>query len=102
MYKNERRNIERISHNGKIIEGSKKVTTIINDFFKNKVEKIINDMKDPIIDPMKNFKKAVKTPKIKLKFQQINMSRIKKIITHMSNGNSFSRDLLTGKLIKKM
>ena len=50
---------------------------------------------------MVNFTKFIKNPKVKLSFNQINMHRIKSIISKMNSGNSFSRDKLTGNIIKK-
>ena len=102
IFSSKPRNIERILDDGKIIEGSKKCSQSINNYFYQKNLKIVNSIPICNIDPMKQYKQMITKPNKKIMFREINMHQMNNIITSLNPGNSFSNDYITSNIIKKL
>ena len=59
-------------------------------------------MKEASEDPMKSFKKYVKSPRNKLEIKEINMSDLRKIYKKINNSNSVSLDNISMKTLSKI
>ena len=56
-------------------------------------------MKNAEEDPMTNYKKFVKSPRIKLEIKEINMSELRKIYNKINKSNSVSKDKISMKTL---
>ena len=57
LYGNKHKNIEKMMENDKFVNGSANVSNVLNRFFIRKGKKIVENLNDNLIDPMKYYNK---------------------------------------------
>ena len=93
---------DRIVENDTIKVGSKNVANAINRFYIAKIKKITNQMPEQIQDPMINYKKFVKSPRNKLRIQEISMENLRNIYSKINKSNSILYDKISTKTLNNL
>ena len=88
--------------NDKFVNGSTNVTNVLNRFFIRKGKKIVENLNDNLIDPMKYYKKKVAQNVDKFRFQSINMSELRKILSELNKTTSLDYFGISMKMIWKI
>ena len=87
---------------GKRVTSPKKISNIINKFYKQKIKKIESAFKDPKVDPIEILERVCNKPKSKFSFRKMKYEETLEIINSMKNTNSCGFDGISSKTIKKV
>ena len=88
-------------HKGAIIDSPKEIANVLNDFYINKVQKIIDSIQPTNTDPMTNYKKLVGNRVLEMSFTTVSMQELLITISKMKSSTSTGTDNTSMRTIKQ-
>ena len=87
-------------HNGSFIGKPQEVAEAQNEYFLNKIRQIRNEMSPPVTDPLSVLRSLLKGRTCSFTFKPVHPDDVEKVITSLSNSNSFGLDEIDTYIIK--
>ena len=80
IFKEKNNSIDKIYHDKRFVQGSKKCSDMVNKFFNDKILNNVNKICPSTEDPMKHYVKYIKQPTKLMQFKEIKFSQMKSIL----------------------